>query len=868
MISVSKKTLDQLKKPGRKSFALLKVYARGESSEVTSETDWGNNAGEDDVDYTSSPPEAGTVILAADAGVTEDYDFFGETLEYERWDKTTNAVDYLSDSSDDTYVYDKDVGTEDHQLHFGIDGATLMAAIPESATINSIKIMARCRGEYKDDADNTVKLGFLDSGDERWSDEQAISDGSWSEESYTWSTDPDTSAAWLRSDLAGITEIRISAYSFDNPGGWPFTTQTKCSKLWIRVNYTGGFETDGYIVSRHDLGTPSDTDSMIFSSSQVVTSGTNITHRLYRLENIFRPELYHDSAGDTTDESNAYDTDKTTASTTTPAGTDDYSVAWGRNAGNDDQWGTETGEDRAVLCVTLSKTAGTDSGDYTVLAVETSAGTTVDSVTLAQAAISETTYCFDVTAYIGDLADLRVEIRTTYSSGGGVISVYDIWVEEYSEGDYIVDGEVISIDSSDTVMLVKSDMTSDDGGATPKLNAIELETIPRTYRFSTLNDDTLDAMPLIAGFGNRNVEVDVKDFISRTSDCSVDLIRTSYVDWFLRQEHMRGLSALMYIGAEFPGMTEDDLIPYYSGKIVGYKMKPKTVSLSLSDASKDLTMKWPVATTGTTAPSKTFSDSEHMVEVMQTILSEIGISGRYINSGSFLTVQETAGDGDPASSNFIVYRGSSPPVASGTTVIVKSEEAKKVIASLCEHLGAYLVTQEDGKLNLIKYTSSLATDDTWYDDDIHDPSYDPGLDSIINACYLYYDWSGADEDEAEYSSIYVYADSTSISDWDITKTKIIKSPWLAGDSGDYYGDKQAEHIVAREVDRLKDGMGIFTCSTSLAKCEVQVGDRVAIDTDLVIHPDIGEGDIPVFLVIQKTWDVGNDKINWKLMEIK
>ncbi len=60
----------------------------------------------------------------------------------------------------------------------------------------------------------------------------------------------------------------------------------------------------------------------------------------------------------------------------------------------------------------------------------------------------------------------------------------------------------------------------------------------------------------------------------------------------------------------------------------------------------------------------------------------------------------------------------------------------------------------------------------------------------------------------------------------------------------------------------------MSCTTSLDRAGIQVGEIVEIDSRVVLNPDVGEGSTRNFLVTEKTWDVGGGKISWKLTEAR
>ena len=261
-----------------------------------------------------------------------------------------------------------------------------------------------------------------------------------------------------------------------------------------------------------------------------------------------------------------------------------------------------------------------------------------------------------------------------------------------------------------------------------------------------------------------------------------------------------------------------------------------------------------------------------MVDVINTIIDDVGIAARYVNRGSLDTLKANVGDGSPASSNYVVYRGGTPPIATGDRTITEPETAKKVVGELLELLGAYMVSQEDGKINVVEFDASKASvGDPWTQDDfVEDPIYNPDVENIINDTFIYIDWTGEGTDAKDFDNLNKSPDATSKTDWDETNTRIIKSKWLAGSSSDgYYGAELVAHIGARETERRKNGMGIFPCKTDLSKFPVQVGDMIDIDaSDLVINPDVGDGDVRKFMVVSKNPEWGNGTISWDLVEAR
>ena len=388
-----------------------------------------------------------------------------------------------------------------------------------------------------------------------------------------------------------------------------------------------------------------------------------------------------------------------------------------------------------------------------------------------------------------------------------------------------------------------------DGTATAVLKSI-LITIPdKVYKFSTLADDTLDALPLMGSIPGRAVKIDLKSFVTVGAAMSVELTRTDTVDEMVRSQYFRGRHVAVWLGLQTGSVTTGDLLTNFQGTVSDYSITESTVTVMARDASKDLDIKVPVAA-NSGVPGTIISEaySGHMVATIADLLDKSGIASRYIDRGSFDTVEASVGP------TYVVSR-----------TLTEEQPAKKYIGELLELLGAYLHTDERGKLVMTQYLSTAASQETWDSNIIHTGwSYDAGMMALKNQVYLYYDHAFVDGDIEDYSNIDVSLDGSSPANWGTTFTKTIKSKWLADDT-------VAAAITLREATRLKDGLGVFKCRTSLDQANIQVGDMISIDTSKItgiIKQDVGKGDTQKFLVTQKTWNISGGTMSWEMVEAR
>ena len=495
---------------------------------------------------------------------------------------------------------------------------------------------------------------------------------------------------------------------------------------------------------------------------------------------------------------------------------------------------------------------------------------------MTQCYMTITYYDFPATGSVVLPLDLGASAATANS---GIISIDDL-VPTNSTLTYTAEGSTTGSWGGEEVALgavedgsvvagyryyrITGSFTS-DGTVTAVLKSIKIEIPDNVYLYSSLSDYTLSAYPFLKSIPGRNIKLNMKDFITEGSSLTVSLVRNDIVDSMVRSDNFRGLNTTIRIGMFTDDITTADLLEYYQGRVADYAVDETELKVTLKDMSKDLSFKLPDQTG--TSKSTTEFDGTHMAVVLNTLMDSAGIASRYIDRGSLNTIEANIGDGTPAASNWVVKR-------TGNMVLAEPETAKKLISELLVVMGCYMVIQESGKAVFVEYDSSTAAQETWGDDDLLAGfTYKPNLESIRNQIFLYYDHDGGGTAESDFASIYVASDATSISDWGITASQVIKSPWVAGDSSDgYYGDEMAAHLASRELTRLKDGLGVLSCRTSLDKAHIQAGDFINIDSsdgiDVLFAADVASEATQKFIVTSKNWDVAGGSINWELTEAR
>lgn len=845
----------ELEKAWRQPFALATIEGAGVSDEATSEADW-SPAGKQvqalgvDWDSTPAPPQAGDVILASDEtpGGENTVGPLYPSADYENTMDQGGGWDDVNDpESDSNYVYTN--GT--------FLGVAVPSGIPDNAVIKEFTITVRMSDFVGFPADGFIGYSYL--GVKYWDGGRGL--GGWANYTWTRNTNPVTGQPWTKEEILAIDGIgvRLQASGRASVVKWEIVYYDKL--------------TNGHMAVELDLTGANPDGVVTVSIDSVEPTGTSLLSELTPVQNM-RPVGHYDATNDTANEAQAYDEDEDTASTTT-ADQPGQTFYIGRDSGNVDQWDPEiASEAGAVATIYVIAERGSSGGTQTGIEVQESDGTLVTEL-LAKGlgAVSKQTYSFDVSSYIGDLADLRVIVDVQHFAGSQTLQIYEVWIElKINTGTTVEDGSRIQNIGVEDYHLKAT--FAGDGTATPVLRSVGLSIPDQVYKYNTLKQEWNGSIPLLTAVPGRTIRLNPESFITEGSSLELSLNDKQLIsDTLLADEYMKGLPVKIDFGFFAPDITEDDLVPYYQGLVNDYKITEDHIVLQLRDATKSLERKIP-ETVGEVKGIIEF-DRWHMVDAVGRLIDLGGVLGRFLNSGSLEEVKADmgVGVGDPSPSDFIVFRSDNLVGVGGpNTLIQDPKPAKSYIKELLELIGAYLVTQEDGRLQMILYDPTNPTVDDWLTtrDIQHGAKFNAKIESTLrNLTVVYYEWDGSGSDGKDYLKAYAVGDQDSIDRWEQVN-KIIKSNWLAQEpvaGQDYKGRLVSAFIAARETNRLKNGVGTFTCTTSLDKLEVQVGEMVTVYSDLIQsknNPVPGAG--ALMLVVKKTWAVDSGEISWELVE--
>jgi len=196
-----------------------------------------------------------------------------------------------------------------------------------------------------------------------------------------------------------------------------------------------------------------------------------------------------------------------------------------------------------------------------------------------------------------------------------------------------------------------------------------------------------------------------------------------------------------------------------------------------------------------------------------------------------------------------------PSMIGSSRVITKPVNALEALSELAWLLGSQWVMR-DGKLALIPEPTGTAVG-TITDIDIVNVNYRRGWSDLKNECLIMSGYSGDGEGQEQFLQSYVYASTTSISDYEMVGLEVFNDKW---------GVSEAQLIARAEryVTRWQNGRRVVTFDASMRLIRFEPGDIVTFKSKAM--PPNDTGDVKCIVVGQDI-DWLNQKMKFTLMEV-
>ena len=776
-------------------------------AEKTSETDWGNNASENNIDYTSSPPNAGDVIL--DRPFSWSAKTPGASIRYGHTAIEYNGKMYIFGGNSGGSGYKNDV----YEYDISGDSWTLKTPTggPPSARERSTAI------EYN--GKMYIFGGFGGGGaiNDIW--EYDISGNSWTQLT-SGATARRGHSAIINGDKMYIFGGQLSGggstntiYEYDITGdSWTVKTSGATARFWhsaIEHNgrmyiYGGTPNASAYLndVYEYDISG----DSWTAKSTSGPTKGAHsaILHnkRMYAFGG------YNGSA----DVNDVYEYN---------IGADSWSAKTSGASIRDSHSAIEYNGKMYIFGGWDGFNAINDIYEN-FIGYQTDGSIKTDNIDIGEIPIVSGEWALGDIKPIGTILTYEAWYSTTGVFGG----------EEVSIG-AIIDGDTIT--DLKRYWRVEASFTSNtERDQSPILQSIKADYT--TYRrFNKIPD--LGYESLVKSLASLTTKV---DFFKPASigQISVGIQMTDAVSDWVYDDTLYNKIVQVKLGYKYDGFAEADYIHYFTGAIDDWSVDGNRVlNLTLKDLSKD--WKLPVPSKWESAADDEAWTDEHHIDIMLDIFqNHINVRDSGLLLDSFATVKA-------ATSGYNVTR----------TITESPIDAKKLVEELRVLLFAFFLPRGDGKIGIKQFDNTEAIVTTFTDDNTTGIRWKANSKDLINRTSLYFDWDGAGEKESDFAEYDPGDDTASQTKFQEIRPYILKDKWT-----DVAEATQISGLETKILDQFDDMPSSVTINCDAKDIAYEAGDMVGVTT-LEAPSNSGAGITDEkYLLISKNLDFLGDKI--------
>ncbi len=297
---------------------------------------------------------------------------------------------------------------------------------------------------------------------------------------------------------------------------------------------------------------------------------------------------------------------------------------------------------------------------------------------------------------------------------------------------------------------------------------IEIEFDSGTRKFGYHAGGFTDVLPVLKSVSSLQNKIDTKDGFTTLGQISIVITGRENFKDIIKDEYLKNRRVTRKDGFVASGFDYSDYADTFTGTIQKWSRKGDELTLVVSDDLIEAKKKIPVENS-TNTQLIDYRDT-NPVDIMKDILTtQLGIDAAYVNTTQFDNERDTW-------LNTWKY----------SRVLTKPEDAIKYLNELQQETLSFLI--HDGEKISYKYfgpatptqgVPSLDDNNNLLSESITQKSgYD---DNFYNRVVLYYNYDESGNDDPEnFESVYIASDASSqdSSEWDETKTKVVKSKWI------------------------------------------------------------------------------------------
>ena len=451
---------------------------------------------------------------------------------------------------------------------------------------------------------------------------------------------------------------------------------------------------------------------------------------------------------------------------------------------------------------------------------------------------------------IGQVPTVSGEWQIQDVKPDGTTLTYEAWSsatgaftgEEISLG-AIVDGDPIT--DLKRYYRVKASFTANTGrDKTPVLQSIKAD-------FSTYIDVIAYAEPgKMSGLTKvSTLSTTIADFAPSTiGSMTITFPFNARVSKWFATRYPKNRIVKVKFGFIAAGFTDSDYIDRFYGQISAWNIgTDNKVKITIESFHRE--WKKPVPEFWENAGNDKIWTAMHPVDIMLDIIQNyLSVRDSKIDFVAFYAVRD-------ALPGWVVTR----------TITEDPVEAKELMEELRGLMSCHFLLKGDGKVSIKRFDAAETPVAYLSDKDFTKSglSWDANAKSLINTCFIYYNYNGTTEDEAKYFDNLdaTGLDTTSRTNWQENAYKDIKDKWTKADQS-----SQVETRSAAIIARYKNPPSILMGELSGRWIALEAGDIVAITTRRYPSADFTGCTNKPYQIVKVTPDWMNGKVTLGMLE--
>lgn len=360
-----------------------------------------------------------------------------------------------------------------------------------------------------------------------------------------------------------------------------------------------------------------------------------------------------------------------------------------------------------------------------------------------------------------------------------------------------------------------------------------------------LISDTPEFVPRILEVSSVSSGIDTFDK-STTGNINLTVPLNEQISEWLYNKYPLNKKVVVKAGWDVPGYTDSDFVPFFTGLVKDYGIsKDDKSTIQIHENQSKWSAKVPNHWESI-ADDVVWNEVHPVDIIVDILLNHINLRASFLDSASFTAV-----------------KASTPTWIVSRKITGNTEDAETLLNELRILLSSFFIFKNDGTVKLKRYdpTETAVADIVDPVDIMGGLTWAGNTDSIINQINTHFGWGGSGSDDSDFESLFITADVTSNVNHDKNYLKVIKDKWVSS-VGSFMIDDMNDKII----DRYSSPVSIVSFSLGRKFIALEAGDMISLTTPRAPSADFTGIVKEKYQITNKSYNLRKDLINFSFLK--